>query len=208
MLYLAAGFASAQGTLSLSNPGSVPAGGYPAGSAVALNVGKSGNATVTGLQFDIAATSGTMAIAASPAAILAGKTLSCSGSFPIRCLLVGLANTTLIPDGVVAIATETLGSSGNPVTVTVSLPVETDSSGNGVAVTVGNPTVSLPLRSGCDVNGDGSVSSADTQAVVNSAIARSTSAVTDLDSNGATDVRDAQIASTGATGPAFVCNAR
>ncbi len=200
-----------QGTLSLTNPGVTPPGGYPVGAVVPLNIVKAGNPTAAGIQFDISVPAGaaTMSLSPAPAMAALGKILACGTSSPIRCVLVGLANTTPIPDGAVVVATVTLPgtASNNPIQVTISAAIEADPAGNGLVVTVGNPTVSLPLKSGCDVNSDGSVGADDTQAIVNAIITKATVLSFDLDSNSSVNVLDAQIAATGATPPNFVCTA-
>lgn len=197
----------AQGTLSLSNAGTVPPGGYAPGATVILDVTKTGNPTATGLQFDLVLPSGALSVAIGPAPP-AGKQISCSTGLSIRCIVIGLADTNPIPDGVVAIATVTLAANASgTVVVTIANPVESDGNGNGLAVTVGNPTVSLSIRNRCDVDGNGSVSSSDTSAVVSVAILKSTTSQTDLNSDGLTNVLDAQITATAATAPNFVCNA-
>ena len=198
---------AAQGTLSPSNAGAPPAGGYTAGSVVQINVTKAGNATTTGIQFDVQAPSGVASVAVSiPAGLAASKFLTCSPGTSTTCLIVRF-NTATIPDGIIATAAITLASSisTSPVNVTVANPVETDASGTALAVTVANPTVSLSIKNPCDVTGDGSVSSADLSAAVSAAIAKATSP--DLNSDGKVNVQDAQIVATAGTGPSFACNA-
>lgn len=211
-LLFAACACRAQGTLSLVNPATPPVAGYAAGATVPLNITKTGNPTTTALQFDITApaNSATITFAVGPAVTAGTKLIQCSPApFPVRCILFGLANAAPIPDGTVVVASVTLpGTTAvNPVPVTISAPIESDSGGNGLTVAVGNPTVSLPLKSGCDVNSDGTTTGADTQVVVNAVTARTTSVATDLDSNSKTDALDVQIAATSATPPLFTCNA-
>ncbi len=197
----------AQGTLSPSNAGSPPAGGYTAGSVVQINVSKAGNASATGIQFDVQAPSGVASLTISiPAGLAASKSLTCSPGTSTTCLIVGF-NTTPIPDGIIATAAITLASSvsTSPVNVTVANPLEADASGTALAVTVANPTVSLSIRNPCDVTGDGSVTSADLSAVVSAALAKAASP--DLNSDGKVNVQDAQIVATAGTGPSFTCNA-
>lgn len=198
----------AQATLSLVNPGPIPPAGYLPGATITLNIVKTGNASTTGLQFDVGTTAGSITAAVGPAVTTGSKIVQCSTVNPIRCLEIGLANTTVIPDGTVVVASLTLPASvsTSPVVVTLSNPVEADAGGNSLTVTVGNPTVSLSIKNACDVNGDGSVSSADSSAVVNQALTRTSTATTDLNGDGKTDVLDAQIAATAAS-PGGVCNA-
>jgi len=201
--------AFAQGTLSLSNAGTAPAAGYAPGATVTLNITKTGNSP-TGIQFDLSipAASGAVAMALGPAAP-AGKTITCSTGVSIRCLVVGL-DTNVIPDGIVAVASVTLASSLNasPVAVTLANPVEADAGANSLPVTIPNPTLSLSIKNACDVNGDGIVSQADLVVVVAQAITKINAVATDLNRDGKTDVLDAQIVATAATGPAFTCLAR
>jgi hypothetical protein len=171
-----------------------------------LNITKAGNSP-TGLQFDLSlpAASGAVSVALGSAAP-AGKSLTCSTGASIRCLIVGL-DTNVIPDGVVAVASITLANplTANSVAVTLANPIEADAAADSLPVTVANPTVSLSIKSACDVNGDGSVSSADLTAVVSQAVTKNSVTATDLNKDGKTDVVDGQIVATAATGPAFAC---
>jgi hypothetical protein len=209
VLLLASLGALAQGTLTLSNSATPPAAGYAPGSTVSLNIMKTGNSP-TGIQYDLSipASTGSITFALGPAAP-AGKSITCSAGVAVRCLLVGL-DTNIIPDGIVAVASVTLAKplAANPVVVTLSNPIEADAGANSLPVTIANPTVSLSIKSACDVDGDGSVSAADLTAVVAQAITQSSSAATDLNGDGRTDVLDAQIVATATAGPSFTCLAR
>lgn len=197
--------ALAQGTISLALEGTPPPGGYTAGAQVKIDIVKTGNPTATGAQWNLSfPTNAVPSFSAGAAAVASNKNLACVAmTSPSRCLLVGLANITPIPDGVIAIATITMPS--NSPSFTLSGVLEADSDGNSVAVTVGNPTISLSPHSPCDVDGDGSVSSSDTSAVVSVAVTGTSSPATDLNSDSATNILDAQIASTAASGG--TCNA-
>lgn len=207
LIFSAICFAQA-GTLTPTNTTTPPAGGYLPGAVIPITITKTGNPTTTGLQFDIQSSVGINAIVVSlPSGLSTTKQVTCAPfSSNFRCVIVGF-NTTTIPDGVIAVATTTLAStnSTSPATLVVSNPVETDSTGTALAVTVTNPTISLPTRNPCDVTGDGNVSSSDLSTVTNAAVARATTP--DLNSDGTTNVQDAQIVATAGTGPAFVCNA-
>lgn len=198
-------------TLSFSNAGSPPTAGYAPGSVVTLNITKSGNPTDAAIQFNLPVPPGvaSISVAASPAATAAGKTVTCGATAADICVLVGF-NANTIPDGVVAIATVTLASSvpQNPVAVSLTNPIEGDTNGSSLPVTIQNPTVSLSIKNACDVDGDGSVSSADLSSVVSMTVTGATSTATDLNSDGATNVLDAQIVATAGTPPGFVCNAK
>lgn len=196
-------------TISLTNPASPLPATYAPGAAVPLSVFKTGNATATGIQFDLAvAAGGTITVAPGPV-MPASKQLSCSSQLPaaaLTCLIVGL-NVDPIPDGVVAVVTVQLASAvaSSPVVATISNVVEADGAGSALTESIGNPTVSLSIRNGCDVNGDGLVGSADFSAVVSVAVQKGTNATTDLNKDGKTNVLDAQIVGTAATAPAFTC---
>ncbi len=210
MLLAAVAFGQAA-TLSVSNPSTPPQGGYIGGAVIPLVVTKSGNPTATGVQFNITPAPGVQSITVTlGAGIPAGsKSVTCNPFAPYTCIVVGL-NTTAIPDGVIATATVTLATTitSSPVNITISAPIEVDGGANALPTTLGNPTVSLLIKSGCDVNGDGSVGSADLSQVTSQAILGSTSTTTDLDKNGVTNVIDSQIVATAATPPAFTCLAK
>jgi hypothetical protein len=196
----------AQGTLTLSGSGTPPPAGYAPGATVSLNIAKTGNSP-TGIQFDLSIPSSTGAITlALGPTVPAGKSIACSTGVSVRCLLVGL-DTNVIPDGIVAVASVTLANplTANPVVVILANPVEADAGANSLPVTISNPTLSLSIKNACDVNGDGSVSLADLTVVVAQAITKNSAATTDLNKDGKTDVLDAQIVGTAATGPAFTC---
>lgn len=214
LFLLASALLFAQGTLTLVNTGTPPAAGYAAGAVVPLAINAAGNNTcgagslgcVTGAEFTVTTTAGTIAFIA-PASFGSAKTLACSPSSPYTCLLVGLNNITPIPAGLLATVSLTIPTPAptTPITVTLSNPVEADGAGNGLVVTVLNPTVSLSPVNRCAVTGDSSVSSADTSAVINEALTGMTTPATDLNSDGKTNVLDAQIVATaGSGGP---CNA-
>ncbi len=196
----------AQGTLSLVAP-TPPAGGYSPGAVIPVNLVKAGNST-SAIQFsapwatNIATVSWVLAPALAPA-----KALTCGGvASPTICTIVGF-NQTLIPDGTIATATVTLANSiaTSPVTFSVTNPIESDINGASLAVSLANPTISFSIKNPCAVTGGGSVVSADLSAVISQIIAKTTTAATDLDSSGTTNVLDAQIVATaGSTG---VCNA-
>lgn len=207
-LQAAFGIAHGQSTLSISNQNTPPAGGYAPGAVVPLIITKTGNPTATGFEFDIAVSAGTIAGSAGPA-LPAGKFVSCSPAPPLSCIAIGLDDNS-IPDGAAMVLSVTLPAniSSSPVTVTISNPVESDPNGSSLPTVIGNPTVSLSIKNGCDVNGDGSVSSADLSVVVNAALAHVTSTTTDLNKDGKTNVLDAQIVATAGTAPAFTCNAK
>lgn len=198
----------AQGTLSIVNPTS-PAPAYAPGSVVTLNVTKANLATATGFQFDIAAALGATFTVSGGPALPSSKLFQCSPTGPITCVAVGF-NFDVIPDGVVAIVVVTLPAALAVPSVNVSIanPVVTDKDGLGLQAALGNPTVSLLIKGGCDVNGDGSVSSADFFAVVNALLGHTTAPALDLNKDSKTNVLDAQIVGTAGTAPAFVCNAR
>lgn len=198
-------------TLAPVNTTTPPAAGYAPGAVIPINIVKAGNPTATALQFDVQSMAGVATVSWSVSPAIAGsKILTCSANGPATgtCALVGL-NQTVIPDGVVAIGTVTLAPSVNvsPVVFSISNPIESDPNGASLAVSVANPTVSLSIApSRCAVTGDGAVSSADLQAVVNQIVARTTSAATDLNTDGKTNVLDAQIVATAAT--TGVCNSK
>lgn len=194
--------------LSIANQGTPPSGGYAPGATVPLAISKSGNPAATALQFDfgISAGGGTITVAAGPA-MPATKTLQCSSVAPLRCLIAGF-NTATIPDGVLAIATVQIAATvTSTVTATISKPVESDINGLAIPTVIGNPTVSLSIKNGCDVDGDGLVSSADLSRVAN-AITSQAASGPDLNSDGTTNAQDAQIVATAGTPPAFTCNAK
>lgn len=195
--------------LSIANQNTPPSGGYAPGATVPLAISKSGNPGAAALQFDLAisAGGGTITVAPGPA-MPATKNLQCSTVAPLRCLIAGF-NTAAIPDGVLAIATVQIAATvtSSPVTATISKPVESDANGVAIPTVIGNPTVSLSIRSGCDVDGDGSVSSADFSAVA-SAITSQAASGPDLNKDGSTNAQDAQIVATAGTPPAFTCNAK
>jgi hypothetical protein len=194
----------AQGTLTLSNTATPPPAGYTPGATIPLNITKTGNSP-TGIQFDLSipASTGAITIALGPG-VPAGKSITCSTGASTRCLIVGL-DTNVIPDGIVAVASVTLANplTVNPVAVMLANPVEADAGANSLPVTIANPTLSLSIKNGCDVNGDGSVTSADLSAVAAQAITKTNATATDLNRDGKTDVLDAQIVGTAATGPAL-----
>lgn len=208
VVFLLAIAARGQGTLSIANQNTPPTGGYAPGAVVPLTITKTGNSATTAFQFDISASAGLITGAVGPA-LPAGKALTCSSAPPYRCIAVGL-DTNAIPDGIVAVLSVALPASiaSSPVTVTVSNPIEADAGGNAVPTVIGNPTVSLSIKNGCDVNGDGSVGSADLSVVVSAVAAGNTSTATDLNKDGKTNVLDGQIVATAGTGPAFTCNAK
>lgn len=196
--------------ISLTNPATAPAGGYAPGATIPLSITKTGNPNVTGVQFDLTAGAGASVAVTPGAALPPSKTLTCFPVVPsgvVTCLAVGL-NIDDIPDGTLAVATVQLAPAAigsSPIVVTILNVVATDAAGTALPATIGNPTVSLLLRSSCDVNGDGSVGSADLSAVVSVAIQKGTNTATDLNKDGKTNVQDAQIVGTAATAPAFTC---
>lgn len=195
-----------QSTLSIVNPAS-PAPLYSPGAVIALNVTKANLPTSTAIQFDVSTATGTVSVAAGPV-VPSSKAFQCSPTAPVTCIAAGF-NVDVIPDGVIAIVTVTLppAISSSPVNVSISSPVIADKDGHSVQVALGNPTVPLLIKSGCDVNGDGSVGSADFFAVVNGVIGHIVSTSTDLNKDGKTNALDAQIVGTAGTGPLFTCNA-
>lgn len=187
----------AQGTLSLVNP-SPSASGYAPGAVVTLNVVKAGNPTDAAIQLQLSAV-GVASVAVAPGpALPAGKFASCSSTLPLTCVLIGL-DQNVIPDGVVATLNVTLATPFPGGSVTLANVIEADTLGNSLAVSIANPTVSLPAPDRCDVNGDGTVGSADLSAVILAIVNGSPfSAVLDLNSDTVVNVLDAQIVSAAA----------
>ncbi len=196
-------------TLSIVNPASPPPL-YQPGAVIPLNITKAALGTSAAFQFDLALSAGTFTAAPGPA-LPSSKFLSCSsqagGATTSTCLAAGI-NQDVIADGVVAIITVTLPAAltSSPVNVVISNPVAADKDGSGLPVSLGNPSLSLSIRSGCDVNGDGSTGSADFSAAVNAVLNRQNTV--DLNKDSKTNVLDVQIVATAATPPAFTCNAK
>ncbi len=169
-----------------------------AGQTISLSLSASGttNTGAAGFQWAIALPANyTATVSAGAAATTANKTPFCAtdGSF---CLLVGTQNATIIPNGVIASISLKVPASAvvGPQAFPLSSLMGVDAAGllvlGGVA---SGPTYSLTILDKRDLNGDGTITAADVQLMVNEVIAARTSpgaCVDDLNGDGKCDLVD------------------
>jgi len=178
-------------TLSLNGPVSVKAG-QDATILVTTTGGPAAEQFTINVPVDVASVA---VNAAAP-----GKTAYC-GAFAaqkITCLLLSLNSAAAIPDGAVATVTATFKgalTATNEV-FSVTNPVAGSVTGTALAVAVpANLVIAADKRlNACDVDGDGQITGADTQVVVDVArgiASAPTGSRTDLNGDGNTDVLDA-----------------
>lgn len=155
----------------------------PPGSSATVNVQLTNSTAatapaITALQFDFTAPAeiGQVVIAVGPAAVAAGKQISCNIPAPGvngtagRCILWGL-NVTAVGDGVVAIMTAPVVAAAKLANETLGILLGQASDANGNAVSVASMGGSFPVFTGCDLNRDGLTDIADVNVVVAAVIA-------------------------------------
>ena len=199
-------------TISLVNTTTAPSAGYAPGAVISINIVKSGNLPRSAIQF---------------VQSMVGVATYSAGYRPrARVFQVDQLRGTQRPPQPAPYSAQsdadprrpdsghnqvTLANNVTIPTVTFGLyntAIESDPSGASLAVSVANPT-SLPLpvqKSRCDVDGDGKIGQSDLTSVIAQITARTTSPATDLNSDGKTNVQDAQIVATAASGG--VCNSK
>lgn len=162
------GFAFAQTpSASLTLTGPVVA---PNGSSVSLTVSLVNGNGPAGLQWDMSGLPSGAQVSSS----VTGKTTNCTVT---RCLLSG-ANTTAIPDG--PIATIKYTEPAATVTAAVLATLGATPAGAGEAVTA-PMSITIPVQSNCDLNGDGKVDATDIGISIQQALASTTATPTILD---------------------------
>ncbi len=192
-------------TLSLSGPAIVA----PSGS-ITVAVTLSGTGIPAASEFVIQAPADvtSMTAAVGPAATAAGKGISCApltaGS--LHCVVYA-SNQTTMAAGVIANVTATLVAAPVATTETFTLvapEVEANLAATAITATVG-PALIVPVRSPCDLNGDGKVDNVDTLAIVNWVLGISappTGFHSDMNGDGKSDALDVQIIANAAAGQA------
>ncbi len=190
LLLLAASAVAQTATMTLSGPSTAKAG-----QTISLFLSASGttNTGAAGFQWAIALPVNYTATASAGAvATTANKTPTCTADNSF-CLLVG-QNATIIPNGTIASislkvpASAVAGSQAFPLSNLIGV----DAAGINVATT-STGTYSLTILDKRDLNGDGTVTAADVQLMVNEVIAARTSpgaCVDDLNGDGKCDLVD------------------
>ncbi len=157
--------AHAQTVLTVTGPAAAKQG-----ATVNLTISLSGNTATTpaGLQWTLVPPVGTTAqsVAATTAVTGAGKVVAC-GATNLLCLIYG-PNQNIIPNGPIATITARLPANAAPGVTAFTLTglIAGDKSGQPTAVSSG-PAYNLTVLSISDINGDGTVNSADIAAMAN-----------------------------------------
>ena len=187
-------------TLTLSCSNSVRAG-----SNLTCSIALSGSSLPAGLQWTLAASSpvGVVTVTPAAAALAAQKSLACNAVN--TCLLTGI-NANQIGDGVLANLSIPIPASpsGQPISLGLSPVVGASLAGTAIPAST-NPSVSVSILSGCDINGDGQTSATDVTAQQNGVLAIPQTA-SDLNQDTKSDVVDVQIVINAARG--LACTAQ
>lgn len=180
------GFAQAA-TLTPSGPAS-----YSGTAPVVINANYVGNAP-SALLFSWTATGPVSAINVGAAASAATKQIVCGGTFPQgsgNCIIYGVNTNSINAGAVVAIATETIPSSG-PVSFTIVAAQAVDANGTAIATTGGTVTIPLVVPiSKCDLNADGAINAADVTIIAQRVTASPVIVPCDFNGDGKCDLSD------------------
>ena|SRR5215469_11108156 len=126
---------------------------------ITINATLSGSSTTpfTAVQFNVNVPNGFVYTpAAGPAAIAAGKTLTCNTAGGVMSCIVDGLNVNVIGDGVVATITTKIPGQGSNAAVSDTNLLAASAAGEGVPVTAGGP-LSISVTNPCDLNSDGVV---------------------------------------------------
>lgn len=190
------GFAQPGSVVSLSvNLGAVTAPPGPAAFEFQVSVSSPNDVTAISAQIGAAATAAMKQLACAPP----GTTMN------LHCIVYGPTNAIQIAAGAVATVNVTLAAAtaGRTETFTLIQP-EVDAAPDGSAITVMiGSSAAVVVPSACDVNGDGTVNSVDTLAIVSWVLGIASPPAgfhCDLNGDGKCDARDVELVAAAASG--------
>lgn len=190
---IALGTALCQSPVSLSVSG--PSTGTAPGKTATVSINLSSTTAPAGTQWTLTYSPtdiSSVTWATGAAGTAASKTVQCNTTSAGAhvCLVSGL-NVATIGSGAVAVATVTVNPTSKALSTPLSLlaTYSADPTGSNLVTSASAP-FNFIIQSPCDVNGDGSLTSADTGAAIQQALGLAACGSADVDGNGRCDIVD------------------